>query len=145
MQQENLSAVNIEAASSWIATLGLFLHLLMNFPEFAAEHKLGKTSEILKYYFYLCEKQLRYKNHVNIISKMGLLFLSIQINFETFSSRFYYPVPNIEVSLKNHSVQLKKTHILQQKCPYTNKGSELIRKALSKSTRTLQWHNLSSW
>lgn len=29
----------------------IFLQLLMNFPEFAAEHKLKKTSEILKYYF----------------------------------------------------------------------------------------------
>lgn len=29
----------------------LLLQLLVNFPEFAAEHKLRKTSEILKYYF----------------------------------------------------------------------------------------------
>lgn len=49
MQQENLSAVNIEAASSWITTLLLFVQLLVNFPEFAAEQKLEKTSEILKY------------------------------------------------------------------------------------------------
>lgn len=51
MQQENLSAVNTEAASSWITTPLLFLQLLADFPEFAAEHKLEKASEILKYYF----------------------------------------------------------------------------------------------
>lgn len=50
MQQENLTAVNIEATSSWITTLLLFLQLLVNFSEFAAEHKLEKTSEIPKYY-----------------------------------------------------------------------------------------------
>lgn len=61
MQEENLSAVNIEAASSWIITLLLFLQLLVNFPEFAAKHKLEETSEILKYYFQLHEKQLKSK------------------------------------------------------------------------------------
>lgn len=39
MQYDNLSAVNIEADSSWITTLLLFLQLLMKYPEFAAEHR----------------------------------------------------------------------------------------------------------
>lgn len=73
---------------------------------------------------------------------MDSLFLHIQIAVETLSFRHCCLIPNIEASLKSFST-LEQAHVLQQKCPYSNKGSESIQKAISKASCTAQQHRIS--
>lgn len=117
MQQENLSAANIDAASSWTQTRDDFINIVI----FNYVRNNLNTKKTCQYCFQ--------------DGPVALILLNLLWNTLLQAQLFSPPCWSI---LKNHSLQLKKVHVLHQKCPYTNKGSEWIWKALSKSTCTLQ-------
>lgn len=113
----DLSAANIDAASSWTQTRDDFINIVI----FNYVRNNLNTKKTCQYCFQ--------------DGPVALILLNLLWNTLLQAQLFSPPCWSI---LKNHSLQLKKVHVLHQKCPYTNKGSEWIWKALSKSTCTLQ-------